>query len=94
MKKITENLRLYLLTNEDSNFGSMFLEFESMIEKCIAKFSRNHCWKKVTYKTQRVITKCLKQFDLRFFEEIGGKVHEKPKGWRKKTHFKSFRFAS
>ena len=48
-----------------------------MIEKCIAKFSRNHYCKKVTYKTQKIITKCLKQFDLRLFEEIGGNVQEK-----------------
>ena len=52
-----------------------------MIEKCIAKFSRNHYWKKMTYKTQEIIAKCLKQFDLRLFEEIGVNVQEK----RKKT---------
>ena len=50
-----------------------------MIEKCIAKFSRNHYWKKVTYKTQEIIAKCLKQFDLRLFEEIGVNVQEKRK---------------
>ena len=50
-----------------------------MIEKCIAKFSRNHYWKKVTYKTQEIIAKCLKQFDLRLFEEIGGNIQEKEK---------------
>ena len=48
-----------------------------MIEKCIAKFSRNHYWKKMTYKTQEIIAKCLKQFDLRLFEEIGGNIQEK-----------------
>ena len=48
-----------------------------MIEKCIAKFSRNHYWKKMTYKTQEIIAKCLKQFDLRLFEEIGGNILEK-----------------
>ena len=42
--------RLDLLANEDSSFGSMFLEFEQMIEKCIAKFSRNHCRKKSNFK--------------------------------------------
>jgi hypothetical protein len=42
--------RLDLLANEDSNFGAMFLEFEQMIEKCIAKFSRNHCRKKSNFK--------------------------------------------
>ena len=47
-----------------------------MIEKCIAKFSRNHYWKKETYKTQEIVTKCLKQFYLRLFEEIGGKIQE------------------
>ena len=26
----------------------------------------------MTYKTQEIIAKCLKQFDLRLFEEIGG----------------------
>ena len=51
-----------------------------MIEKCIAKFSRNHYWKKVTYKTQEIIAKCLKQFDLRLFEEIGGNIQEKKVG--------------
>ena len=58
-----------------------------MIEKCIAKFSRNHYWKKVTYKTQKIITKCLKQFDLRLFEEIGGNIqeNEKPKENKKST---------
>ena len=30
----------------------------------------------MTYKTQEIIAKCLKQFDLRLFEEIGGNVHE------------------
>ena len=33
--------------------------------------------KKVTYKTQEIIAKCLKQFDLRLFEEIGGNIQEK-----------------
>ena len=40
--------RLDLLANEDSNFGSMFLEFEQMIEKCIAKFLEIITGKKVT----------------------------------------------
>ena len=48
-----------------------------MIEKCIAKFSRNHYWKKETYKTQEIVTKCLKQFDMGLFEEIGGNIQEK-----------------
>ena len=30
----------------------------------------------MTYKTQKIITKCLKQFDLRLFEEIGGNIEE------------------
>ena len=30
----------------------------------------------MTYKTQKIITKCLKQFDLRLFEEIGGNIQE------------------
>ena len=41
----------------------------------------------MTYKTQEIIAKCLKQFDLRLFEEIGGNILEKnpkkPK-WMKK----------
>ena len=42
-----------------------------MIEKCIAKFSRNHfSGKKVTSKTQEIIAKYLKQSDLRLFEGI------------------------
>ena len=51
----------------------------------------------MTYKTQEIIAKCLKQFDLRLFEEIGEKVQEKEKntkGIKKiKKHFKSFCFA-
>ena len=31
----------------------------------------------MTYKTQEIIAKCLKQFDLRLFEEIGGNIQEK-----------------
>ena len=50
-----------------------------MIEKCIAKYSSKHYWKKVTYKIQEIITKCLKQFDLRLFEEIGDKKEENKK---------------
>ena len=53
---------------------SMFLEFEEMIEMCIAKFYRNHYRKKSNLKTQETITKCLKRFDMRLFELIGGKV--------------------
>ena len=33
----------------------------------------------MTYKTQEIIAKCLKQFDLRLFEEIGGNIQEKKK---------------
>ena len=33
----------------------------------------------MTYKTQKIITKCLKQFDLRLFEEIGGNIQENEK---------------
>ena len=50
--------------------------------------------KKVTYKTQGIIAKCLKQFDLRLFEEIGGNIQEKKMDKENKKHFKSFRFAS
>ena len=40
----------------------------------------------MTYKTQEIIAKCLKQFDLRLFEEIGGNIQEKRKkhNWKKK----------
>ena len=31
----------------------------------------------MTYKTQEIIAKCLKQFDLRLFEEIGGNIQGK-----------------
>ena len=31
----------------------------------------------MTYKTQEITAKCLKQFDLRLFEEIGGNIQEK-----------------
>ena len=53
----------------------------------------------MTYKTQEIIAKCLKQFDLRLFEEIGGNIQEREKkntiGRRKeKKHFRSYRFAS
>ena len=37
----------------------------------------------MTYKTQEIIAKCLKQFDLRLFEEIGGNIQEKKTKWRK-----------
>ena len=33
----------------------------------------------MTYKTQEIIAKCLKQFDLRLFEEIGGNIQERKK---------------
>ena len=36
----------------------------------------------MTYKTQEIIAKCLKQFDLRLFEEIGGSIQEKTKDIR------------
>ena len=53
----------------------------------------------MTYKTQEIIAKCLKQFDLRLFEEIGGNIQEKKEKTgleeeKKKKHFKSFCFAS
>ena len=35
--------------------------------------------KKETYKTQKIITKCLKQFDLRLFEEIRESIQENTK---------------
>ena len=47
----------------------------------------------MTYKTQKIITKCLKQFDLRLFEEIGGNIqeneNERGKGIRTKENKKS-----
>ena len=39
-------------------------------------------------KTQEIIAKCLKQFDLRLFEEIGGNIQEK-KNRRKEKKKKS-----
>ena len=36
----------------------------------------------MTYKTQGIIAKCLKQFDLRLFEEIGGNIQEKNQKWK------------
>ena len=44
-----------LLANEDSNFGSMFLEFEPMIEKCTEKFTRNHSRKKSNLKDRNFL---------------------------------------
>ena len=38
----------------------------------------------MTYKTQEIIAKCLKQFDLRLFEDIGGNIQEKKQDWMKK----------
>jgi hypothetical protein len=40
----------------------------------------------VTYKTQEIIAKCLKQFDLRLFKEIGGNIQEKKQDWMKKRN--------
>ena len=37
----------------------------------------------MTYKTQEIIAKCKKQFDLRLFEEIWVRVQEKT-GWMNK----------
>ena len=37
----------------------------------------------MTYKTQEIIAKCLKQFDLRLFEEIGVNVQEKKEKTKK-----------
>ena len=34
----------------------------------------------MTYKIQEIIAKCLKQFDLRLFEEIGGNIQGKKVG--------------
>ena len=51
----------------------------------------------MTLKTQEIITKCLKQFDIRLFEEIGGNLQEKErekerdkmgKTGKQKKHFK------
>jgi hypothetical protein len=47
-----------------------------MIEKCIAKFSRNHYRKKSDLKDTENYYKCLKQFDMGLFEEIGGNIQE------------------
>ena len=70
---IRENFRLDLLVNEDSKSGSMFFAQQNFLEIITGK--------KVTYKTQEIIAKCLKQFDLRLFEVIGGYIQEKnPKG--------------
>ena len=46
----------------------------------------------MTYKTQEIIAKCLKQFDLRLFEEIGGNVQEKKHNWKKKIKNKKNTF--
>ena len=45
----------------------------------------------MTYKTQEIIAKCLKQFDLRLFEEIGGNIQEKNQDWMKKIKKSTFR---
>ena len=37
-------------------------------------FSKSFYRKKVASKTQEIIAKCLKQFDMRLFEEIGGNI--------------------
>ena len=42
----------------------------------------------MTYKTQKIITKCLKQFDLRLFEEIGGSIQENENERRKTKRLK------
>ena len=47
----------------------------------------------MTYKTQEIIAKCLKQFDLRLFEEIGGKFRKKKSRLaeeNKKSTFRAF----
>ena len=48
----------------------------------------------MTYKTQEIIAKCLKQFDLRLFEEIGWNVQEKIQNrmdeQNKKSTFRAF----
>ena len=44
----------------------------------------------MTYKTQEIIAKCLKQFDLRLFEEIGGNIQEKKLEEEKKKKKKHF----
>ena len=45
----------------------------------------------MTYKTQEIIAKCLKQFDLRLFEEIGGNVQERDKAEEnKKSTLRAF----
>ena len=66
----------------------MSLEFEQMIDKCIAKVleiitGSNLKDKKLLqkqekkyFKRQEIITKCLKQFDLRLFEGIGGNIQK------------------
>ena len=45
----------------------------------------------MTYKTQKIITKWIKQFDLRLFEEIGGNVHQNQKAEEnKKSTLRAF----
>ena len=47
------------------------------------------------FKTQEIIAKCLKQFDLRLFEEIGGNILEKTqKTQMDEENKKSFCFVS
>ena len=45
----------------------------------------------MTYKTQEIITKCLKEFDLRLFKEIGGNVTREMKTikWERQEKKKS-----
>ena len=47
-----------------------------MIEKCIAKFSRNNYRKKSDLKDKENY-QCSKKFDMRVFDEIGGNIQEK-----------------
>ena len=54
---LTCKWRLNLLVNEDLSFGSIFLEFEQMIEKCIAKFLEIKSGKKSDLKDRKLLEK-------------------------------------
>ena len=42
---------------------------------------KNDNFQEGSFRTREIIAKCLKQFDLRLFEEIGGKTfRKKPNG--------------
>jgi hypothetical protein len=53
-----------------------------------SKISRNHCRKKSYLKDTGNYYKCLKQFDMGLFEEIGGNIQEREKERRKTKKIK------